>query len=172
MEWINDPTAVAVTGNLLDIGRSFYMSRRKEGYPVPDTAAAMVELHFRAMSAASCQVLEDYGLERYFDTAHLAFQNLVEDTILGSVAGLVDGFDQFYWEHRMGAWHGPAMAERDFYAEPFIPFNSRNIFEAMLGIPREHRDSGEVFYRMINMVDPELLEFPINPKSWPQTTNV
>src|SRR5699024_4956242 len=79
---------------------------------------------------------------------------------------MLDPFDQFYWEHRMATWQGVAMSERDFYAEPFIPYNSRRVFEAMLGAPFASRRADEAALRMVEMVDPRLLEFPINPKTW------
>jgi len=67
----------------------------------------------------------------------------------------------------MGTWQGVAMGERDFYAETFIPFNARSIFVSMLGVPEPQRRSDATVLEMIRMVDPELLEVPINPKSWP-----
>lgn len=169
MELFDNPHSVAVTGNLLEIGRSFYRGRRMEGYPQPVTADAMTQLHYRSMSANSRKIIEEYGLERYIDIANLAFQVFIEDTDFHSPAELLDGFDLFYWEHRMATWHGPALAERDFYAEAFIPFNARNIFEATLSVEQEERDNSSVFYRLIEQVDPKLLDLPVNPRNWPAT---
>ena len=66
----------------------------------------------------------------------------------------------------MSTWQGPAMNERDFYTESFIPYNSRRVYETMLGVPEEQRYADETVYRMIEMVDPELLDWPVNPKTW------
>lgn len=60
------------------------------------------------------------------------------------------------------------MNERDFYAEAFIPFNSRSIFELMLGVDTADRQNGTIFYKMIQMTAPKLLKLPINPKVWPK----
>ncbi|SEO39540.1 hypothetical protein SAMN04489859_108912 [Paracoccus alcaliphilus] len=62
----------------------------------------------------------------------------------------------------MTAWHGLNMLERDFYAEAFIPFNARRIWETLLGVPFEERKSAAAFHVMIGD-DP----IPINPKEWP-----
>lgn len=56
------------------------------------------------------------------------------------------------------------MSERDFYADSFIPFNSRRVFEAMLGVPDEDRYADKTVYRMIELVNPKLLDVPINPR--------
>lgn len=172
MRFFDNPHSIAVTGNLLEIGRSFYLGRRKEGLAQPVTAEAMTKLHFRAMSANSRRIIEEYGADRYSDVAKIAFQLFIEETKLDRCAAFLDGFDQFYWEHRMATWHGPALAERDFYAEAFIPFNSRDVFAAMLSVKRDERDTSSTFYRLIEMVDPHLLDLPVNPSKWPskQTT--
>src|SRR5699024_12163104 len=92
-------------------------------------------------------------------------QSYIHDSGFDVVAGMLDPFDQFYWEHRMPTWQGIAMGERDFYGEPFIPYNSRRVFNAMLGAPFDSRRNDEAVLRMIEMVDPRLLKLPINPKS-------
>lgn len=165
--WISDPNAVAVTANLLEIGRSFYKGRRDAGMEPPRTAAAMSALHYHGMGRATKEAITEYGHDRYMEVATDAFQDFIDTTRLGEVEGLLDPFDQFYWEHRMSAWHGTAMVERDFYAEAFIPFNSRAIFEAMLSVPHVERDAGSVQRALIELVDSSLLDLPINPTAWP-----
>lgn len=163
--FINDPSTAAVTANLLEIGRSFYAAARQSGFEPPTTAEAMTRLHYRSLGGGRREA-EAYGRDAYLAEATSAFQEFIDATG-GPAPRLLDAFDQFYWEHRMAAWHGAAMVERDYYAEAFIPFNSRRIFEALLGVPQDERDSSAVFYRLIAMVNPELLDLPINPKSWP-----
>ena len=167
MEFFDDPSAIAVTANLLEIGRSFYTGARRAGAPSPTTAEAMFRLHSIRRGNRRWKLVEEYGVDEFEAASIAAFQSFIDDSELANVEGLLDPFDHFYWEHRMATWHGAAMVERDFYAEPFIPFNSRSIFEAMLGIPQELRDTSAVFHRMIEMVNPALLEMPINPKTWP-----
>lgn len=166
MKFYNVPDSVAVTGNLLEIGRSFYRKYRARGVAPPVTASSMAHLHFLSMTSKSQAKIEQYGLTRFYETSEHAFQGFIDDTGHNLTTGLVDPFDQFYWEHRMGTWHGPAMVERDFYGVAFIPFNSRRIFDAMLGVGQQERDSSAVFFRLIEMVDPSLLDLPVNPKRW------
>ena len=67
----------------------------------------------------------------------------------------------------MATWYGPAMVERDFYGESFIPFNSHAVFEQMLGVDKELRERNETFIAAVTLVDSRLLSIPINPSSWP-----
>ena len=67
----------------------------------------------------------------------------------------------------MAAWYGPAMLERDFYGESFIPFNSHTVFEALLGVDKGLRESNQTFIDAINSVDARLLKIHVNPKTWP-----
>lgn len=163
-----DPSTVAVTGNLLEIGRSFYWLQRDKGAKAPATAQAMTALHHRTVSPSTKREIDAFGRDRYMSISEHAFDGFIKDAGFDIVKDLVDPFDLFYWEHRMSTWHGAAMVERDFYGVAFIPFNSRRVFEAMLGVPQADRDQSAVFYRMIEMVDPGLLELPVNPKQWPQ----
>ncbi|GAA4106199.1 hypothetical protein GCM10022249_01670 [Enteractinococcus coprophilus] len=165
--WFGSSDAVAVSGNLLEIGRSFYQAQRRKGVKGPVTAGAMRNLHTQAMGPKVRDAIEAHGKARFDDVSLLGFQSYIEDSEFFAAADFLDPFDQFYWEHRMSAWHGVSMLERDFYGVAFIPFNSRSIFEAMLSVPVERRDDSTVFHRMIEMVEPGLLGMPVNPKEWP-----
>lgn len=164
-----DQRALAVSGNLLEIGRSFYKNYTEQAPPV--TAEAMSSLHLQSMSKKLQSKIADYGNEHFHAKATIAFQAFIDESEYTKSRGMLDPFDQFYWEHRMSTWHGPAMLERDFYATAFIPFNSRRIFEAMLGLSLDERKKAEVFYRLIEIANPRLLDFPINPAQWPQSSS-
>lgn len=166
-QFFGDPSTVAVTGNLLEIGRSFYWLQRDKDAKTPATAQAMTALHHRTVSQSTKRAIDALGRDCYMSISERAFGGFIQDTGFDIVQKLVDPFDLFYWEHRMSTWHGAAMVERDFYGFAFIPFNSRRIFEAMLGVPQVDRDESAVFYRMVEMVDPSLLDLPVNPKHWP-----
>lgn len=166
-DYFSNPKSVAVIGNLLEIGRSNYSPARVKGAAAPVTAKAMSALHHRKVGDAVARRIRGYGQERFRQESQAAFHRFVEETGYHHPLGLLDPFDQFYWEHRMGTWQGVAMGERDFYAEPFIPFNARSIFESMLGVSLQERQKNSTVLRMIQMVDPDLLVLPINPKSWP-----
>lgn len=167
MEWFPGHESLAVTGNLLEIGRRFYSRLERGGASPPVDAESMAALHRRKMRTSVNRRIAAFGDEKWTRVAEDAFRGYVVDTDYEQTLGLVDPFDLFYWEHRMGTWHGPAMNERDFYAEAFIPFNSRRIFELLLGISPTHRRNGTIFYKMIQMTAPKLLRLPVNPKVWP-----
>lgn len=157
---------VAVLGNALEIGRSNYTPQRNRGAAAPVTADSMAGLHHMKVGKEVDRLIDEFGADTFHKASRDAFQAFIDDTGFDVVAGMLDPFDQFYWEHRMATWQGVAMSERDFYAEPFIPYNSRRVFEAMLGAPFASRRADEAALRMVEMVDPRLLEFPINPKTW------
>src|SRR5699024_6345083 len=165
-EYFDASDDVAVLGNALEIGRSNYTPQRRTGAADPVTAETMAALHHVKLGKGIHQQIEQYGTERFWCESVTAFQTFIDDTGFDVVVGMLDPFDQFYWEHRMPTWQGVAMGERDFYGVPFIPYNSRRVFNAMLGAPFESRRNDEAVLRMIGMVDPRLLDFPINPKTW------
>lgn len=174
--WINNPETAAVTAHLLEIGgRNFVQTRKLRGTPVPppNRAADMAFLHYRTMGGPGKRQIAEWGESRYFAEAGAAFQQFIEASGFPTSADAVhDPFDQFYWEHRMSSWHGPAMNERDFYAEAFIPFNSRSVFEALHSVPADAKLTAAVVYHAINMVDERLLNLPVNPQEWPPAADV
>src|SRR5699024_3033370 len=165
-EYCDGNEDVAVLGNALEIGRSNYTPQRRNGAADPVTAKTMAALHHMKLGKEIHQQIDEYAPERFWHELVSAFQAFIDDKGFDVVAGMLDTFDQFYWEHRMPTWQGVAMGERDFYGVPFIPYISRRVFNAMLGAPFESRRNDEAVLRMIGMVDPRLLDFPINPKTW------
>ncbi|WP_230534459.1 hypothetical protein [Microvirga roseola] len=200
-EWFGDKDSAAITANLLEIGRAFYakmtktplMSLKEPWTGSKGALAAMRALAravvirmknpsppisakaMRALYVSSMPNPEKHEAEirqGWNRAAEEAFQDFIATSDFNAARGILDPFDQFYWEHRMAAWHGVSMLERDFYAQAFIPFNARAIWEVLLGVPFEDRVNAVAFYRLIETVDPNLLTIPINPREWspsPQT---
>lgn len=166
MRYFPDDPSMVILGNALEIGRSNSMGVRKFRTFRPVSAEAMSLLYYRRMGKGTKQQVEAYGRERYMEQVHCLFELFLRETSYDLVVDWFNPFDLFYWEHRMSTWQGPAMNERDFYTESFIPYNSRRVYETMLGVPEEQRYADETVYRMIEMVDPELLDWPVNPKTW------
>ena len=158
---------LAVTGNLLEIGRRFFAPMIRAGVAPPNTPETMAELYWLKMSRKVRARVDAAGRSEWMAVVSSIFSEYMDETDFASASSKIDPYDLFYWEHRMGAWHGAAMNERDFYAEAFIPLNVRNIFELMLGLNEASREDGSVFYRIIEMIDSSLLDFPVNPKQWP-----
>lgn len=158
---------MVVTSSTLEIGRGHYQHRRKDGFDIPITAEAMCAINRRHTSLQTRERILEYGEDRWQEKAVAAFQQFIDDTQHKKTIGLIDHWNQFYWEHRMSTWHGVLSLERAFYGYPFVPFNVRDIFEAMLGVSWEERDSAVVFTGMIDKAEPLLRHLPINPRVWP-----
>lgn len=170
--WLDDPSTAILTAHVLESGgRNFVKTRVVDGVPSapPTTAAAMARMQFLTMEPSARSAIREWGRGEYFVRAEAAFQDYIGASEYDRTLGLLDPFDQLYWEHRMSAWHGTAMVERDFYGEAFIPYNSRAVLAALLGVPQPDRLTGAPLYALIKMVYPRLLDLPINPKSWPSS---
>lgn len=66
----------------------------------------------------------------------------------------------------MGMWHSWIVNESDAAYETFVPFNNRKLFKMMLSIPEEERNSDELFIRVINNINPALMDIPVNKKCY------
>lgn len=165
-QWIGDDRTAAVTANLLEIGRTFFQVQKRSGAAPPCAAETMAALHYRVTPRRGKAVIAEWGQDNYDQCANTAFEMMLSDTDFSTAVNRVDPFDLFYWEHRMSAWHGASMVERDFYAEPFIPFNGRGVFEAMLGVPEKQRNTADTLHELIRLVEPRLHDLPINPEEW------
>jgi len=156
-----DGRAVA-TGHLLEIGRVFYGQHRRHGRDLstPDQMAAH---YFDSLRRTAQAQIDEYGRDQWMAIATQAFAEFDEKTGFQTAAGLIDPFDLFYWEHRMGTWQSLILLERDFYAEPYMPFNCRAVFAAMLGLPREVREEAALFFRLTDT--PELADVPVTSSS-------
>lgn len=168
IDWFGDHRALAVSGNLLEIAQTTFAPWRDKGSAPPATVSDMVALHRTKMNGKTQERIAAFGEEKWTALSMEAFQEFYGDTDFSSTVDRVDPFDLFYWEHRMGLWFGTSMVERDFYSEAFIPFNARGIFEALLGVEEPHRERATAFYRMIEMVDPRLLDIPVNAITVPR----
>ncbi len=79
----------------------------------------------------------------------------------------MDARDLYFIEHRMANWHGNLVLESDYSFETFILFNSREMFDAALRIPKDVRAEGRLIHRYYEMAAPEVLKLPINPQKFP-----
>jgi hypothetical protein len=76
-----------------------------------------------------------------------------------------DPLDLFYWEFRMGQWHGALVLESDIAFDTHALLNSRDVLTTMLGAPLESRMNAEVSRAIIYRNLPRLDLVPFNPPS-------
>jgi hypothetical protein len=165
-QYFSGDEVLTVTANLLEIGRFFYQAQAYAD-KLPETPESMCEFALTATNWSAREIDKMRGSENK-ELAPKYFADFIRDTDFNAARGILDSRDQFYWEHRMSAWHGTILLERDFYADCFIPFNSRSIFEALLGVPETDRKNSTVFKMLIDRCAPQLVSsIPINPVQWP-----
>lgn len=141
----NFPDGLHIRSNVYEIGRSYYHGT---GFPdVPMTAAGMLTVVSKNKSGDS--------------NAIAAFEEFIEATDFNSATN-IDPLDLFYWEHRMGRWMTPVIAESDIAHETHVLVNNRLSLEAMLGVPAADRLNGTVLDEVISREWPELYAVPVN----------
>lgn len=164
-----NPQIGIVSGNLMELGRGHYTDVESQGLIDASNPSVAAQMYLKRFpKRIKLEIDETVGLSKYIKIAEGMFAQWL-DEIGGLTPNLLPGVTQFYWEHRMATWYGPAMLERDFYGESFIPFNSHAVFEVLLGVEKSKRESNETFIRAINSVDDRLLKIHVNPKTWPTT---
>lgn len=79
----------------------------------------------------------------------------------------INPWEFFYWEQRLSAWGGMVRTEFDVVEEAVSPYNSRQLLESMLGVDLALRRAPDfTFFRgLIESLWPQLLDYPINPKT-------
>ncbi|RZJ86579.1 MAG: hypothetical protein EON88_24410 [Brevundimonas sp.] len=157
------------SGNLLEIGRVFYARHRRHGRDLSTPEQMAGHFYDNARPAARAR-FDAWGHARWMAASTEAFAEFDAVTGFQSAARLIDPFDLFYWEHRMGAWQSMILLERDFYGEPYMPFNCRAIFTAMLGLTHEVREAATLFRRLIDI--PELADVPLKSSSTPKAAAI
>lgn len=73
--------------------------------------------------------------------------------------------DMFYWEYYKGLWHSNLLLETDYAFDTYTLVNCRSIIKQFLSIPLELRKTKIAIKSIINKLWPELLKYPINPKT-------
>lgn len=165
-KWLGAGDTAVFTTNILEIGQRFY-SRRKWANEIeaPASVSGLSVAYMRTLSRTAKKEVESYGRNRYREQVESMFGRFLD--VMGGFSGYLDPFDEYYWAHRMGMWHGPSSVEKHFYGEPLNPFNNTAMIEKFLSVSVEDQLDGSVFYRMISIGAPQLLDYPVNPQSWP-----
>lgn len=79
----------------------------------------------------------------------------------------MDWRDRFYLEQRLGGWASANHQCNDIMVGVLINLaNCAMLFQIMLQIPEEERQSGIAQKEIIRLLAPELAKYPINPQPW------
>ncbi len=81
----------------------------------------------------------------------------------------ISKYDLFFWEHRCGKWAANTFINTDLLVSMINPFNCRELIEIWLSVPRQYRNRGVLQRKIMSILWPELLNFPINPGSKSKT---
>lgn len=86
----------------------------------------------------------------------LAFNDFIDTTEFSATSGLIDPYDQFFWEHRLSSWHAAALTQWEPFGEAFCIFNARTTVEALLSVPPPQRENDTVLELMVASLLPAL----------------
>lgn len=90
--WVDDRSAVAVSANLLEIGRSFFRRRRDAGISPPVNAKAMAELHRSSAGGAGLREIRQYGNDRHLTHSSSALSEYIATSDVAG-ASFLDPFE-------------------------------------------------------------------------------
>jgi hypothetical protein len=137
---------VTLSGHCSEIARNFYR--------LPNSEISPNELAMLTGMDPTDFVLEQFA--RWIEGARKACES----------SG-ISLFDLFYWEQRAGRWAANGQSQWDLVHERFTPFNYRPLLLTLLSTPAKYRKapSYKLYRRMIRILSPSLLSYPINPES-------
>ncbi|HWM30656.1 MAG TPA: hypothetical protein VNO69_03005 [Methyloceanibacter sp.] len=147
------PGTIHIRSNAGEIARAFY---RKSGRvdSRPCTPKCVADVFKPKRMGDNAFVVESF--ERFFDVAQF------------ELVANYDPWDMLYWEQRMSSWHSSLMLEADPACDTLVLFNSRAVLAPLLSVPVDDRVKSLTFYRIIEMLWPELLSWKVNCRSVPK----
>ncbi|HEX8105598.1 MAG TPA: hypothetical protein VF533_23480 [Solirubrobacteraceae bacterium] len=131
-----------IRSNVLETMRGFYLKNRVN-HPDRFTAHKLSRL-FRQGTAAE--------FEPYFEEM-LAVTEFTPERKLD-----IHYTDLFYWEHRLGGFHGGMVRGMKVSHNTYVLYNCRNLLKLLMARPLPERAAGTVVYRLIEHLWPEVLE--------------
>jgi hypothetical protein len=145
------PSAVFVRGHGGEIVRGFY---NLESDPMENASPVEMARVYRAARPSEYASLSRAAFEDFHQRADYE----------GIDRYGFDINDIFYWEHRMGMWAGAMVNELDAAVLSFPGINSRAVYEAAFGLPREERLTKNLLRRVVQRYDPQLAEIAVDPR--------
>ena len=141
------PDRLAVTGNLSELGRSYFQTH----YPdLPTTALGFARVLNMERSPWAVKTIGRW----------------VDDAVPVAVRYGLDPVDLFHWELYCGTWLAAGQAEWDMATDTLSPFNCRLVLETVLALdPARRKLPLNALHRdLMQDLWPELLTEPINPE--------
>ena len=138
---------LAVTGNLSELGRSYFQTHHPDLEPTGHGFAAVLNMERSPWAVAA--------IGRWADEAVPAAARYGHDPV-----------DLFHWEIYAGTWLASGQAEWDMAAETLSPFNCRLILETVLSMDPAERilPANALHHRLMSALWAEVLVEPINPE--------
>ena len=93
----------------------------------------------------------------------IEFQNAVDNWLYSlPKLPITMVLDFLYLENRLGCWASPHLYGTAPFSISLLPFNNHEIFETMLRLPPEYKQSQRLTHDIISNTWPDLLSFPYN----------
>lgn len=151
--------AININGNASEICRNFYDKYCRmdvENVSTPDLAA---------------RLLGQEPIPSFVEDEIDEWRKSLDSSCSGEGLNILDFI---YWEQRLGNWGAQYPAEQDIAVEEISPFNCRQLIQILSAAPRHLRAAPDypLYQSLIEDMWPEVLAFPINPKSKVRTASV
>lgn len=148
---------IHVRSNMYEIGRADFQKK----FPVlkPTDPERATEYYSRWAGVRR--------MAGYTEQIRDAFEDYFTRAQWNDALPYVDASDLYFWEHRMPTWQSYVLLESDCVFETAILLNSRDVMSKLAGHPVEQRIDKQLYRTLMARVLPELLEYPVNPPTWP-----
>jgi hypothetical protein len=152
---VDEPRSAMASGICFEVGRCFYWSKFANfGDRRAPSDADEILSAFTHRSSWRPEPLELW---------RQALQSWIE-TLPQPVPIAMDWRDRFYLDQRLGSWSCRVQRGNDFVERAvFNPANSLWIFHLLLQFPPSERAAGVTQKDAIRILEPRLMNFPINP---------
>lgn len=134
-----------ITGNYSEIFKDYYRQRE---------------------ASSGAEIAKLVGIPKKYKIYDKPFDKWIEENRDLIKKAQINMMDLFFWEHRLPNFGIAFVANQDLAAEEFSVFNNRELFLSL--IKAKHAcltNHTEIFKDIIEKLHPELMAYPINPRS-------
>lgn len=149
-----------VRSNLSEIGRTFWRrtTKTKEFTAQGIDALSRRDMNVDATLSAAIRNLRRRAFTEMVDMLGYDASDPANPRLKG-----YDGWDLFYWEHRMGRWHSALLLGTDFGLDTAILFNSRIVLDTLLSVDFAARRSSLLLRQFVRTNLRGADDIPTNP---------